>query len=153
VDGEPGNERRRKPKDEAGRLAELVLRPTGEYQDGAAEVLDAGYGLERRHPAQFYLLHETRKVANTVFAFQGLELLAGPPIMIIRHGEKPRKSPGKKGPSDVLLDGQFGDGKSFVLLGWKRVGALTAFFASCRGKPANPKIATRNYTYAANPEG
>jgi hypothetical protein len=27
-------------------LAELVLRPAGEYQDGAVEVLDAGYGVD-----------------------------------------------------------------------------------------------------------
>jgi hypothetical protein len=38
--------------------------------------------------------------------------MAGPPtkIMIIRHEEKPPKSPGKKGPWDVLVDGESGNG-------------------------------------------
>ena len=39
--------------------------------------------------------------------------MAGPPtkIMLIRHGEKPAKSPGKSGPFDVKLDGTSGGGK------------------------------------------
>jgi hypothetical protein len=49
--------------------------------------------------------------------------------MIIRHGEKPPKSPGKKGPCDVLMDGQPGNGKSLTVPGWQRAGALNAFFA------------------------
>jgi hypothetical protein len=81
--------------------------------------------------------------------------MAGPPtkIMIIRHGEKPARSPGKKGSWDVLVDGESGDGKSLIVPGWQRAGALNVFFAPYKAKPANPKIATPDYIYAANPEG
>jgi hypothetical protein len=81
--------------------------------------------------------------------------MAGPPtkIMIIRHGEKPPKSPGKKGPWDVLVDGKIGKGKSLIVPGWQRAGALNAFFAPYKAKPANPSIATPDYIYAANPKG
>jgi hypothetical protein len=81
--------------------------------------------------------------------------MAGPPtkIMIIRHAEKPPKSPGKKGPWDVLEDGEPGNGKSLIVPGWQRAGALNAFFAPYQAKPANPKIATPDYIYAANPKG
>jgi hypothetical protein len=81
--------------------------------------------------------------------------MAGPPtkIMIIRHGEKPPKSPGKKGPWDVLVDGESGNGKSLIVPGWQRAGALNAFFAPYKATPANPKIATPAYIYAANPKG
>ena len=48
LDGEPTNERRCQPEDDAGRLAELVLRHTGEYQDGTVEVLAAGYHIEQK---------------------------------------------------------------------------------------------------------
>lgn len=81
--------------------------------------------------------------------------MAGPPtkIMIIRHAEKPPKSLGKKGPWDVLEDGESGSGKSLIVPGWQRAGALNAFFAPDKTKPANPKIATPDYIYAANPKG
>jgi hypothetical protein len=74
-------------------------------------------------------------------------------VMIIRHGEKPPKSPGKKGPWDVLMDGASGGGRSLIVPGWERAGALNAFFAPYQSKPANPKIATPNYIYAADPKG
>ena len=81
--------------------------------------------------------------------------MAGPPtkIMIIRHGEKPPNLVGKKGPWDVLVDGESGNGKSLIVPGWQRAGALNAFFAPHKAKPANPKIATPDYIYAANPKG
>jgi hypothetical protein len=81
--------------------------------------------------------------------------MAGPPtkIMIIRHGEKPSKSPDTKGPWDVLVDGKPGNGKSLIVSGWQRAGALNTFFAPYKAKPANPKIATPDYIYAANPKG
>ena len=81
--------------------------------------------------------------------------MSGPPtkIMIIRHGEKPPKSPGKNGPWDVLVDGQSGSGKSLVVPGWQRAGALNAFFAPYHAKPANPEIAKPDYIYAADPKG
>jgi len=78
--------------------------------------------------------------------------MAGPPskIMIIRHGEKPPKSPGKKGPWDVLVDGQSGNGKSLIVPGWQRAGALNAFFAPYQANPADPEIAKPDYIYAAD---
>ena len=81
--------------------------------------------------------------------------MAAPPtkIMIIRHAEKPPDPPNKKGPWDVLADGQSGGGKSLIVPGWQRAGALTAFFAPYRARPANPKIATPDYIYAAKPHG
>ena len=81
--------------------------------------------------------------------------MAGPPskIMIIRHGEKPPKSPGKKGPWEVLVDGQSGNGKSLIVPGWQRAGALNAFFAPYQANPADPEIAKPDYIYAADPKG
>ena len=78
--------------------------------------------------------------------------MAGPPskIMIIRHGEKPPKSPGKKGPWEVLVDGQSGNGKSLIVPGWQRAGALNAFFAPYQANPADPEIAKPDYIYAAD---
>jgi hypothetical protein len=83
--------------------------------------------------------------------------MAGSPfptkIMIIRHGEKPSKSAGKTGPWDVLVNGQSGGGKSLIVPGWQRAGALNSFFAPYQSTPANPNIATPEYIYAANPGG
>ncbi len=81
--------------------------------------------------------------------------MAGPPtkIMIIRHGEKPPSSPGKKGPFDVKLDGESGGGKSLIVQGWQRAGALNAFFAPYKSSPASPHIAKPDYIYAADPKG
>ncbi len=81
--------------------------------------------------------------------------MAGPPtkIMIIRHGEKPPNPPNKSGPWDVKLDGESGKGKSLIVPGWQRAGALNAFFAPYQANPANPKIAKPDYIYAANPNG
>lgn len=83
--------------------------------------------------------------------------MAGPPppskIMIIRHAEKPPKSPGKAGPWDVQADGQPGGGKSLIVPGWHRAGALNAFFAPHNSKPANAEIAKPDYIYAADPKG
>lgn len=81
--------------------------------------------------------------------------MAAPPtkIMIIRHAEKPPNPPNKSGPWDVLLDGKSGSGKSLIVQGWQRAGALNAFFAPYQAGPANPHIATPNYIYAADPSG
>jgi hypothetical protein len=72
-------------------------------------------------------------------------------IMIIRHGEKPQTKPGKNGPFDVLENGKSGNGNSLIVIGWQRAGALNAFFAPHKGKPAKKKIATPDSIYAANP--
>jgi hypothetical protein len=79
--------------------------------------------------------------------------MAAPPskIMIIRHAEKPPKPPNKKGPWDVVSDGQSGSGKSLIVQGWQRAGALNAFFAPYKASPANSAIATPDYIYAATP--
>jgi hypothetical protein len=78
---------------------------------------------------------------------------AGPPskIIIIRHGEKPPTNPGKNGPFDVKENGERGNGKSLIVIGWQRAGALNAFFAPHKGKPPKKEIATPDYIYAANP--
>src|ERR1035438_9555441 len=54
---------------------------------------------------------------------------AAPPtkIMIIRHAEKPPKKGGV--PLDVQENGEPGNGKSLIVSGWQRAGALNAFFA------------------------
>jgi hypothetical protein len=72
-------------------------------------------------------------------------------IMIIRHAEKPAKNPGKAGPFDVQENGESGKGKSLIVPGWQRAGALNAFFAPYKSRPANSAIATPNYIYAASP--
>jgi len=81
--------------------------------------------------------------------------MAGTPpptkIMIIRHGEKPPKHPGKTGPFDVQEDGSPGNGKSLIVPGWQRAGALNAFFAPYQSTPSNPEISTPDYIYAASP--
>jgi hypothetical protein len=81
--------------------------------------------------------------------------MAGPPskIMIIRHAEKPPNAPNKSGPWDVQLDGQSGAGKSLIVHGWQRAGALGTFFAPYKSKPVNPGIVTPHHIYAANPKG
>ncbi len=81
--------------------------------------------------------------------------MAGPPtkIMIIRHGEKPAKSPGKNGPFDVKLDGTSGGGKSLIVQGWQRAGALNAFFAPYESQPTAHHIAKPDYIYTADPKG
>jgi hypothetical protein len=80
---------------------------------------------------------------------------AGPPskIMLIRHGEKPPVNPGTNGPFDVQENGKHGHGKSLIVAGWQRAGALNAFFAPRKGKPAKKKIARPDYIYAADPNG
>jgi hypothetical protein len=72
--------------------------------------------------------------------------------MIIRHAEKPPK-PTKPGPQDVLIDGQSGGGKSLIVRGWQRAGALNAFFAPYQSRPANPNISKPDYIYAGSPDG
>lgn len=74
-------------------------------------------------------------------------------IMIIRHGEKPPKPPNADGPWDVTASGESGGGKSLIVPGWQRAGALCAFFAPHQAKPANPAIATPDFIYAASPNG
>ena len=53
----------------------------------------------------------------------------------------------------MFADGQSGSGKSIIVQGWQRAGALNAFFAPYQASPANSAIATPNYIYAASPEG
>ena len=79
---------------------------------------------------------------------------SGPPgkIMIVRHGEKPGKNPGKDGPFGVKQSGEQ-DEKSLLVIGWQRAGALNAFFAPYGTKPANKAIATPDCIYAADPKG
>ena len=74
-------------------------------------------------------------------------------IMIIRHAEKPPNPPNKTGPWDVQLDGKSGDGKSLIVQGWQRAGALSSFFAPYKSKPVNPEIVMPHHIYAANPTG
>jgi hypothetical protein len=74
-------------------------------------------------------------------------------IMIIRHAEKPAKPPKKRGPWDVLVTGKSGDGKSLIVPGWQRAGALNAFFAPHQSTPLNSAIATPQYIYAGDPSG
>jgi len=78
---------------------------------------------------------------------------APPPtkIMIIRHGEKPSKNPGKHGLFDVQEDGEPGNGKSLLVTGWQRAGALNGFFAPYQSTPSNTVIARPDYIYAASP--
>jgi hypothetical protein len=73
--------------------------------------------------------------------------------MIIRHAEKPPKHPGKTGPFDVQQDGSPGNGKSLIVPGWQRAGALNAFFAPYKSLPSNPAIITPDSIYAASPAG
>jgi hypothetical protein len=69
--------------------------------------------------------------------------------MIIRHAEKPPKDGSK--PLDVKEDGEPGKGKSLIVPGWQRAGALNAFFAPYQSTPSNAEIATPDYIYAASP--
>jgi hypothetical protein len=82
--------------------------------------------------------------------------MAGSPppakIMIIRHAEKPPNPPNKTGPWDVQENGQSGSGKSLIVPGWQRAGALNAFFAPYKSKPSNSEIVTPHHIYAANPK-
>lgn len=72
-------------------------------------------------------------------------------IMIIRHAEKPPNPPNKSGPWDVQFNGQPGNGKSLIVTGWQRAGALNAFFAPYKSKPTSKHIATPGCIYAAMP--
>ncbi len=80
--------------------------------------------------------------------------MAGPPskIMIIRHAEKPPSEPNTE-PLDVTLEGESGKGKSLIVAGWQRAGALNAFFAPYSGAPENSHVAKPDYIYAADPKG
>jgi hypothetical protein len=69
--------------------------------------------------------------------------------MIIRHAEKPAKNGGE--PLDEQANGEPGNGKSLIVPGWQRAGALNAFFAPFKSTPSNPEIATPDYIYAASP--
>jgi hypothetical protein len=73
--------------------------------------------------------------------------------MIIRHAEKPPDPPNKTGPWDVQLNGQSGGGKSLIVPGWQRAGALNAFFAPYKSHPSNSSIEKPHHIYAANPNG
>jgi hypothetical protein len=72
-------------------------------------------------------------------------------IMIIRHAEKPPKKGGD--PLDVEEDGEPGKGKSLVVPGWQRAGALNAFFAPYKSATANSSIQKPDYIYAADHHG
>jgi hypothetical protein len=82
-------------------------------------------------------------------------LMPAPPsnITIIRHAEKPPNPPNTTGPYDVQEDGTSGKGKSLIVQGWQRAGALVTFFAP-HGRPTvHPSIVKPDYIFAANPEG
>ncbi len=70
-------------------------------------------------------------------------------IMIVRHAEKPPKHGGE--PLDVQENGEPGGGKSLIVPGWQRAGALNSFVAPYKSAPSNPAIATPDYIYAASP--
>jgi hypothetical protein len=74
-------------------------------------------------------------------------------IMLIRHAEKPPKSPNKSGPWDIREDGTRGKGHCLIVAGWERAGALIGFFAPYKAVPVKPKVATPDYIYAADPKG
>lgn len=73
--------------------------------------------------------------------------------MILRHAEKPPDPPNKKGPWDVQEDGQSGGGKSLIVPGWQRAGALVHLFAPYKSNPTTPGIETPTRIYAASPKG
>lgn len=77
----------------------------------------------------------------------------GPPskIMIIRHAEKPPDPPNMSGPWDVQANGEPGNGRSLIVPGWQRAGALSAFFAPYKSRPASKRIATPDCIYTAKP--
>ncbi len=82
--------------------------------------------------------------------------MSSPPpskIMIIRHAEKPPDPPNTNGPWDVQVNGQSGGGKSLIVPGWQRAGALNAFFAPYKSEPASKGIVTPHHIYAASPAG
>ena len=81
--------------------------------------------------------------------------MPGPPsvITIIRHGEKPPNPPNQSGPWDVQEDGTSGKGKSLIVQGWQRAGALATFFAPDGRPTVHPSIVKPDYIYAANPQG
>jgi hypothetical protein len=73
--------------------------------------------------------------------------------MIIRHAEKPPNPPNTTGPWDVQANGQSGNGKSLIVPGWQRAGALNAYFASFNASLPSASITKPDYIYAANPTG
>ena len=71
-------------------------------------------------------------------------------IMIVRHGEKPPKNGGP--PFDITQEGQPGNGKSLIVPGWQRAGALCSFFAPAKASHANPHLARPDFIYTADPD-
>jgi hypothetical protein len=69
-------------------------------------------------------------------------------VMIIRHGEKPRRK--GKAPFGVDAAGEHGF-ESLSVEGWQRAGALVALFAPARGKLQHPSLTSPDLIYAAAP--
>ena len=51
----------------------------------------------------------------------------------------------------MQASGEPGNGKSLIVPGWQRAGALNSFFALYKSAPSNAKIATPGCIYAASP--
>ena len=69
-------------------------------------------------------------------------------VMIIRHGEKPRRK--GKAPFGVDAAGEHGF-ESLSVEGWQRAGALVALLAPTRGRLQDPSLAVPDLIYAAAP--
>jgi hypothetical protein len=73
-------------------------------------------------------------------------------IMIIRHAEKPPKTPP---PNGVDINGKK-EADSLIVQGWQRAGALVVLFAPARGPLQDSKLATPQFLFASStsaPEG
>ena len=69
-------------------------------------------------------------------------------VMIIRHGEKPRRK--GKAPFGVDAAGERGF-ESLSVEGWQRAGALVALFAPARGRLQDSSLVVPDLIYAAAP--
>src|SRR5689334_23972799 len=68
-------------------------------------------------------------------------------IMVIRHGEKPMRTPP---PYGVTAEGKR-EKESLTIRGWQRAGALAAFFAPANGSFSDPALAQPQFLYASKP--
>lgn len=68
-------------------------------------------------------------------------------IMLIRHAEKPSKTPP---PHGVTAEGER-ESESLSVRGWQRAGALASLFAPAGGSFHNPALAEPSFLYASKP--